>query len=1224
MSEEEVPGSRFSGRTYGSRARQSGDNAQGRAVKAGMSVSKWGKANYAPLRESGDEATDAKRKKLDNRNEDPFSFDTGEDPKRKGVRVKKETIVANPHGLGSDMHKTTRLPASRIQTLEEEGGSNIKSGIRTYSRTTPKKPVVMDQFVEVGKATISAQGEQVFLSPGLKHDLTKAKVEEDDDDIFPVSFNRAPLKTYTGDVVTPDDKPDEPISYRKSAYKKKGGPRGRKPLTVTDPGLIEEYKRNYAAQQQKGKFDPSTGGLNNSMVVSKQELANEDQGTTLVVVCKPKGEVEKKTDVQNKYFAKNVKGTRGMIVPVGQLQPSQDNSSQEESGSLSEVSPNPDSAPTRASSRLRNSVQTSSEESQSTPGNGSVQYSQSSPLKKEIVQGKTPDISSSQQSTASESGSSQASGKRYRIFKSRAPQMDEELKPPLFKDDLDENPIPAASEVLVLDIDQSSESMNTEEAIDNQPPFLTPEDSSQYSVPENTDNLDVKVEEDPVIAKPKVPIAARASLAARLKVMEKGNESDSTDNMSECSDNFTSQESPANSQTIDNSHKEVEAAGPVRKFFKSKKSSSSGSDLQRKLYSSSPAKSPAKVTYNARAWINDKDKDEEIEESAFRKSSSNSKQDDVVLVKDSRKSDLKREVHWPETKFDEAYTSLKVDKKVKSLYTVIQNVKQTHEVQELGETQDFIDDVDYLLDSLQDSKSNSIRCLSCLKLAGKCIQPAFRMHLRAHGTVTKIFSLLHDACTDPSLALSTSSIMFMLSRDRLNLDLDQDSLSLMLRLNEVDAVTTDLDKLSIRDLEKYKVRVQELLTQLQKETNAKEIDLGFVSTSNLAMESLLSLTSRKAGEWFKEELRTVGGLDHIVDSVVASEKSLPESMAEEMTTVLPLLRKLDRCLRVLENMSIHNDDNQNYLIAYKQATLLSSCTRTLRLCQRHMSQFKVTETLDDNVDTKDQPGYQMLNCLLAVLRVLLNITHERPLGKFTESEETDLISAIVVCLTATQWCIPVEQRFDLSILCLGLLINLLENKKDNRQRLMDMTTTVQVSERQGPRQMDVVNAVVQMFVERENAAREMEEDSEGNTSTAESPNKSNTSGEWKESDSGIEWITNNIKKAKEEAEKDSSKAEDMNQSILEDDEETFTKALHKAGRHMENSIVASYAALLLGTLITDNQDYAQSLKQLIPNNDFQPMIKILKKFLNFMSLTTAFSSTDVNGITKVINVLEAA
>ena len=39
-----------------------------------------------------------------------------------------------------------------------------------------------------------------------------------------------------------------------------------------------------------------------------------------------------------------------------------------------------------------------------------------------------------------------------------------------------------------------------------------------------------------------------------------------------------------------------------------------------------------------------------------------------------------------------------------------------------------------------------------------------------------------------------------------------------------------------------------------------------LQTGNLAMESLLSLTSRRAGEWFKEELRSLGALDHIVDT----------------------------------------------------------------------------------------------------------------------------------------------------------------------------------------------------------------------------------------------------------------------------------------------------------------------------------------------------------------------
>lgn len=38
---------------------------------------------------------------------------------------------------------------------------------------------------------------------------------------------------------------------------------------------------------------------------------------------------------------------------------------------------------------------------------------------------------------------------------------------------------------------------------------------------------------------------------------------------------------------------------------------------------------------------------------------------------------------------------------------------------------------------------------SVLNLAAKCMGPAFRIHLRAHGTMPKIFSALKDAASDP-------------------------------------------------------------------------------------------------------------------------------------------------------------------------------------------------------------------------------------------------------------------------------------------------------------------------------------------------------------------------------------------------------------------------------------------------------------------------------------------
>ena len=81
-------------------------------------------------------------------------------------------------------------------------------------------------------------------------------------------------------------------------------------------------------------------------------------------------------------------------------------------------------------------------------------------------------------------------------------------------------------------------------------------------------------------------------------------------------------------------------------------------------------------------------------------------------------------------------------------YTVVRNVKKAHQIQEIGEFQEFNDDVDYILDALQDNNPISTRCLSAITLASKCMAPAFRMHVRAHGTVGKFFKALHDATKD--------------------------------------------------------------------------------------------------------------------------------------------------------------------------------------------------------------------------------------------------------------------------------------------------------------------------------------------------------------------------------------------------------------------------------------------------------------------------------------------
>ncbi len=70
------------------------------------------------------------------------------------------------------------------------------------------------------------------------------------------------------------------------------------------------------------------------------------------------------------------------------------------------------------------------------------------------------------------------------------------------------------------------------------------------------------------------------------------------------------------------------------------------------------------------------------------------------------------------------------------------------------------------------------------------------------------------------------------------------------------------------------------------------------------METLLSLTSRRAGEWFKEELRELGGLEHIVRTICQCCSQIDDYVVKWSDPLLDRLRKVDRCLRVLENVNI--------------------------------------------------------------------------------------------------------------------------------------------------------------------------------------------------------------------------------------------------------------------------------------------------------------------------------
>ncbi|KAG7455642.1 wings apart-like [Solea senegalensis] len=656
-------------------------------------------------------------------------------------------------------------------------------------------------------------------------------------------------------------------------------------------------------------------------------------------------------------------------------------------------------------------------------------------------------------------------------------------------------------------------------------------------------------------------------------------------------------------------------------------------DTFRRIFSAHK-KSPTKAVYNARHWaveteeppatLSSQSAPVSVSVGGASKEPSEAQKDDGVFKAPPPPPKVTKCVTLPTDLYQDTVTTLKCRKEHKELYTVVQHVKHFNDVVEFGENQEFTDDFEYLATGLKSGQPLNTRCLSVISLATRCAMPSFRMHLRARGKVTQVFKTLNDAPQHPNLALCTASLMYILSRDRLNMDLDRSCLDLMIRLLEMDhdqggGAVADSDssaQFSAREIAKMKERIRKLCDTVHN----KHLDLQNITTGHLAMETLLSLTSKRAGDWFKEELRLLGGLDHIVDKVKECVDNLNQEEEEEK--LVSSLWGAERCLRVLESVTVHNPENQSYLIAYKDSSLIHSSAKALRRCEQMIQRYSREVNSDSVV------GKAVENCMRAIIGVLLNLTHDNEWGSTKTGEQEDLIITALNCVLRVPQYLPQEQRFDIRVLGLGLLINLVEYSARNRYCLMEMemeggqgpcdSTVLLNPEHQdigssGP--LSAIAALVQLFLQRERAAILAE--AQTDDLIKEAPKAPlDQSGQWQETGGEIQWVAN------DNANTDTNKQEEDKKKEEEDEELDLNKALQHAGKHMEDSIVASYTALLLGCLCQGSPLNVTTVRENLPQGDFSIMTEMLKKFLNFMNLTCDVGTTGQKSISRVIDYLE--
>ena len=228
----------------------------------------------------------------------------------------------------------------------------------------------------------------------------------------------------------------------------------------------------------------------------------------------------------------------------------------------------------------------------------------------------------------------------------------------------------------------------------------------------------------------------------------------------------------------------------------------------------------------------------------------------------------------------------------------------------------------------------------------------------------------------------------------------------------------------------YKERVRKFCDAMRIKGHGRYLNLHKITAGKLALEALLGLTSKRAGDWCKEELRNLKGIDFLCNKIIDESNSLIRDgiVWEDESIDAGLLHKIERSLKVVENVTFMNLENQNYVIEYQNGKFITRCIELIKYLKNSIIFMSQTDS--------------QLSALLSILRVFTNLTSESSTGCSKVGAFPGIFQLLLECLfELPPFTIP-DSRFDLIVLLLCLEINFVEYCVNIREELMESESKV--------------------------------------------------------------------------------------------------------------------------------------------------------------------------------------
>ncbi|KAI1713321.1 wings apart-like protein regulation of heterochromatin domain-containing protein [Ditylenchus destructor] len=552
-----------------------------------------------------------------------------------------------------------------------------------------------------------------------------------------------------------------------------------------------------------------------------------------------------------------------------------------------------------------------------------------------------------------------------------------------------------------------------------------------------------------------------------------------------------------------------------------------------------------------------------------------------------------------------------------SSYTMMRKVKQANQCMESGELDDFEQDLEYITSTLfNDSATTNLRYLSAVQLAKRCVSAEFRRFLKSKGMVDKILESLSDVSASPGLSLAFAVFIYFLSRDQKCLPVNETSLRMISTLLKQDLKVTDAE-FKKQSHEIWLIIQDWLHACAEKASKNMQFDLTeeTLSTPFLMLEALAYVSVREHSQFFKQELLNSGCLQWVVAKFDKAVLTLQYggSGGSSATTLLTL-KEIERCYRILENAAAFNKKNQAYLINHRNGLLLLASAKFLSFFINYVK-GEPERRSKSTADNSEKISMQLVDCVCLMARVLMNVSHENELCCLRVGQIPEFLTNCISTVTNIgPSYAPKEKFFDLCVMMYGLLVNVVERRGANRQKMLAMKIPFYDTDSKQISEMPTLEALTKIFVRHDSAARTLDEELDNDLAFEEPL------------DSGDEDESSNHGVGSSQDQNSGADNGRLNRATeLSEDEmlNAVQSAMNKASAHMEDSMIASYLALFIGCLLETDEKLASDVKTWLPDKNMSAMIEQLKRFLEFMTITNLKSSAN-KSIERIIQSMQVA